>query len=60
MNPNPSQRHFRNALDQAGDLSELLRTFDVERGPTHGDTGATHSDTEVYEHDASDVSADDD
>jgi len=39
--------------DQAGDLSELLQTFDV-------DSGTTHSDTDVYEHSAPDASADDD
>ncbi|MFU1779748.1 methyl-accepting chemotaxis protein [Haloarcula japonica] len=39
--------------DQAGDLSELLQTFDV-------DSGTTHSDTDVYEYDASDVSVGDD
>ncbi|MDQ2073599.1 methyl-accepting chemotaxis protein [Haloarcula sp. NS06] len=39
--------------DQAGDLSELLQTFDVDSGPSH-------SDTDVYEHDASDVSVGDD
>jgi len=36
--------------DQASDLSELLAQFDVE----------SHSDTDVYEHDADGVSADDD
>jgi methyl-accepting chemotaxis protein len=44
---------------QAGDLSELLQTFAVESETTH-DAGTTHSDTDVYEHDATDVSADDD
>ena len=36
--------------DQAGDLSDLLAQFDVE----------SHSDTDVYEHDPTNASADDD
>ena len=45
--------------DQAGDLSELLQTFDVESETTHN-AGTAHNDTDVYEHDATDVPANDD